>query len=444
MDDDPLHVGRSKRKAGDTGTEQHMLLRGYDAENLETGTLSADAGMNSADTLPSLLINAAPIPQPETRVQFRLGQLYEVIPSRLSFTVHRGDEHTLAEIRSRPRVFFFSSDLQERFQPFCADFGPVSLSIVHRFIDFVHTRLMDPRLSGRMLAYYCDDDSELCANTAFLLGCYAMLKWSMSPQDVFAPFKQLSPSPFPGFRDATYAPADYTISLLDCFDGLNQGVKQGWYSTENFDVTDYEFWDNPANGDLHIVVPQKFVAFKGPSQTRESTSSGFPTLIPDDYAAVFRSKGVSAVVRLNETDTYEPNAFSQLGFHHYDLYFDDCTVPSVEIVKKFLDICDTEQGLIAVHCKAGLGRTGTLIALWMMKHLHFSANECIAWLRIVRPGSVIGAQQHFLKMCDDCTWEGNELQLINEGRVIDASSARAIAQQVADAMGVRDQERMGT
>jgi hypothetical protein len=37
--------------------------------------------------------------------------------------------------------------------------------------------------------------------------------------------------------------------------------------------------------------------------------------------------------------------------------------------------------------------TGTLIGLYMMKHLGFGADECMGWLRISRPGSVIGPQQ---------------------------------------------------
>ena len=46
---------------------------------------------------------------------------------------------------------------------------------------------------------------------------------------------------------------------------------------------------------------------------------------------------------------------------------------------------------------AGLGRTGTLIGAYLMKHHKFTAAEAIAWLRICRPGSVIGPQQNYLE-----------------------------------------------
>ena len=44
--------------------------------------------------------------------------------------------------------------------------------------------------------------------------------------------------------------------------------------------------------------------------------------------------------------------------------------------------------VMQVHCLAGLGRTGTLIGLWIMGKYGWGAAETIAWLRIVRPGSV--------------------------------------------------------
>ena len=51
---------------------------------------------------------------------------------------------------------------------------------------------------------------------------------------------------------------------------------------------------------------------------------------------------------------------------------------------------------MAIHCKAGLGRTGTLIGLYAMKHFKFPAQAFIGWIRICRPGSILGPQQYYL------------------------------------------------
>ena len=85
-----------------------------------------------------------------------------------------------------------------------------------------------------------------------------------------------------------------------------------------------------------------------------------------------------------------------MGFKHSDLYFLDGSVPSEEIVQRFMEIGEGEAGAVAVHCKAGLGRTGTLIGLFAMKNFGFPPAEFIGWIRICRPGSVLGPQQQFL------------------------------------------------
>ena len=83
-----------------------------------------------------------------------------------------------------------------------------------------------------------------------------------------------------------------------------------------------------------------------------------------------------------------------------DLFFIDGTAPPDEVVPQFLTAAENEPGAIAIHCKAGLGRTGTLIGLYCMKHFGFPPAAFIGWIRIARPGSILGPQQQYLNNMD--------------------------------------------
>ena len=125
------------------------------------------------------------------------------------------------------------------------------------------------------------------------------------------------------------------------------------------------------------------------------------------YFDYFREHRVTTIIRLNKK-IYDAAAFTRAGFQHIDLFFVDGSTPSDDIVLRFIAAVDEANGAVAVHCKgkrlmfryalftAGLGRTGTLIGCWMMKEYGVTAAESIAWMRICRPGCVIGPQQCFL------------------------------------------------
>jgi cell division cycle 14 len=66
---------------------------------------------------------------------------------------------------------------------------------------------------------------------------------------------------------------------------------------------------------------------------------------------------------------------------------------------------------VAIHCKAGLGRTATLIALWAMRTHKFPAGAFIAWCRLCRPGSVLGPQQHYLHQMEPAMFARCGVQL---------------------------------
>lgn len=126
--------------------------------------------------------------------------------------------------------------------------------------------------------------------------------------------------------------------------------------------------------------------------------------LPEPFKNVLRhfsKRNVGMVVRLN-SELYSPTYFMALGIEHTDMIFDDGTCPPMSMVKKFIrmahDMFTVKKQAMGVHCKAGLGRTGCLIGAYLIYRYGFTANEVIAFMRFMRPGMVVGPQQHWLHL----------------------------------------------
>ncbi|KAI5292591.1 cell division control protein 14, partial [Ascosphaera atra] len=171
-------------------------------------------------------------------------------------------------------------------------------------------------------------------------------------------------------------------------------------------------------GDFNWITPN-FIAFASP-QLRpvepipEGTSeyNALPSSIADVVASDlplpmknvlvhFKERSIGLVVRLN-SELYCPTYFKAMGVDHLDMIFEDGTCPPLPLVRRFIniayDIINNKSQGIAVHCKAGLGRTGCLIGAYLIYRHGFTANEVISFMRFMRPGMVVGPQQHWLHL----------------------------------------------
>lgn len=220
-----------------------------------------------------------------------------------------------------------------------------------------------------------------------MMGCYLIIKKNICVNKVIFDILHIFNEHPCYFIDCISEWGGYYSSIIDCLRAISFIYKNDIEDLNNFNIEDYEYLTDYSQRDMNIIA-NKFIAMTCPSQKNIY-----------DVCNELKKRNVKLVIRLNDDNNYDSKMFENQNIDVLDLYFDDYSVPSIKIIKKFMNAVNNIEysDKVAIHCRAGLGRTGILICIWLIIKLNFKPAEAIAYIRIMRPGSIMGNQGFFLE-----------------------------------------------
>ncbi|MGZ8256199.1 MAG: phosphatase domain-containing putative toxin, partial [Gallionella sp.] len=154
-------------------------------------------------------------------------------------------------------------------------------------------------------------------------------------------------------------------------------------------IGEVTFRDNSAPRGFHWIVPGKLAGCPAPGVSA-----------PIDYDLKLLAKtGITKLITLTETDL-DQAVLRCHGLSNLHMPIFDREAPSVGqthmLLVRMQRMIDAGE-VLAVHCKAGLGRTGTILAAWMIREGGLSATNAMERLRRIEPGFIQSAsQENFL------------------------------------------------
>ena len=108
-----------------------------------------------------------------------------------------------------------------------------------------------------------------------------------------------------------------------------------------------------------------------------------------------RARGISVIINLRQSNYDEMYNLDGIELHHLPIA--DFSTPTAAQARQFIDIVNShlnDQDKIYVHCTAGCGRSGTMVALYLCSMGKFDTPaEAISYLRELRPCAIETEEQ---------------------------------------------------